>query len=107
MRSDLDWKGKGRKRDRGLRWEWKLSFDQWGTVLDLTTGKAREKKSCFARAFLSLRPALNAIDGWCKVLQPRLSLTAPVSLESLAAPFPALMLDMRLGVSGSPTVVKT
>ena len=81
MRSDLDWKGKGGKRDRGLRWEWKLSFDQWGTVLDLT-GKAREKKSCFARAFRSASPDLNAIEGWWRVLQQRLSLTAPVSLES-------------------------
>ena len=37
MRSDLDWKGKGGERDRGLRWEWKLSFDQWGSLSHISS----------------------------------------------------------------------
>ena len=63
--------------ERFLRWDKTKEFDNMQAERDagFSTVKQHPKVS----------PDLNAIEGWWKVLQERLSLTAPLSLESRAS----------------------
>ena len=63
--------------ERFLRWDETKEFDNMKAERDagFSTVKHRPKVS----------PDFNAIEGWWKVVQQRLSLTAPVALESRAA----------------------
>ena len=63
--------------EKFLRWDSTKEFDNLKAERDagFDTVKRHPKVS----------PDLNAIEGWWRVLQQRLSLTAPVALESRAA----------------------
>ena len=63
--------------EKFLRWDSTKEFDNLKAERDagFDTIKRHPKVS----------PDLNAIEGWWRVLQQRLSLTAPVALESRAA----------------------
>ena len=63
--------------ERFLRWDSTKGFDNMKAERDAGFDTVKKHPK--------LSPDLNAIEGWWRVLQQRLSLTAPVGLESRAA----------------------
>ena len=61
-------------------------FLRWDSIKEFDNLKA-ERHAGFdtVKRHPKVSPDLNAIEGWWRVLQQRLSLTAPVALESRAA----------------------